>query len=256
MLRRSKPTNHAPIGLAFDWRHGEIVIAEFLPDGHSYEIYRAATDERRSVNIDTNDLRTTLLSGNAHTQQLKGVVAEDSDETILNALLSKASLTPNAALAFTRSLDGRVLLTQVDRNAVHIAATQIQDWHLQQRPELSRAPEPSLTIDTRTRAIARVCSLSAYHQQSPPPLQTTALVVLGSEDYSFGLWSPNTGLVYETEENFEGGAILEDKCEQAAYGLSRLITPSTLEGLNLPPVEKVIVSAPDDATVPLIEALK
>lgn len=255
MLRRSKQTNRAPVGLAFDHRHGEIVIADFSPDGQSYDVYRKATDERRSVNIDTTDLRTTLLGGNAHTQQLKGVVAEDTDETILHALAAQAANSPYAAFGFSRSPDGRVLLTQVDRNAINEVDSLINEWYVEQQPELTRAPQPSLTIETRTRAIARVWSLSTQHQQSVLA-GTTALLVLGRDDYSFGLWSASAGLVYETEENFEGGATLEDKCEHAGNGLCRLITPSTLEGLSLSPVDQVIVSAPDDTIAPLIETLQ
>lgn len=254
MLRRSKPTNRAPIGFAFDHRNGEVVVADFSADGHSYDLYRAPIDERRSVNIETGDLRTTLLGGNAHTDQLRNVTADDSDETILNAVLALAAENSHNAFSYSRTRDGRVLVTQVDRTAVNDIATQVARWYEQQQVQGSRAPEPSLTIETRTRAIARVWSLSTNGQSSPG--ETTAFLVLGRDDYSFGLWSETTGLVYETEEKFETGAILEDKCDHARNMLCRLINPSTLDGLHLPPVSRVIVSAPGDTIAPLIETLR
>ena len=254
MLRRKKPANRAPIGFAFDHRNGEVVVADFSADGHSYDLYRAAIDERRSVNIETGDLRTTLLGGNAHTDQLRNVTADDSDETILNAVLALAAENSHNVFSFSRTPDGRVLVTQVDRTAVNDIAAQVARWYEQQQVQGSRAPEPSLTVETRTRAIARVWSLSTNYQTAPSG--TTALLVLGRDDYSFGLWSETTGLVYETEENFESGAILEDKLDHARNMFCRLINATTIDGLHLPPVSRVVVSAPEDAIQPLIETLK
>src|ERR1700730_14345412 len=84
--KQGAPQN--PCGLCIDQRNGQIVIAEFGSDG-GLDIYRPLISERRAINILTSDIRTTLLGGNAHTDQIHAPVnTNDDDEVILKALAS------------------------------------------------------------------------------------------------------------------------------------------------------------------------
>ena len=88
MLKRNHTTQpSSPCGLAFDDRNGQIVLAEFAASG-GFDITRAVIGERRAVNLLSNDLRTTLTRGNAHTDALPLALSPDaSEETILRAIL-------------------------------------------------------------------------------------------------------------------------------------------------------------------------
>src|SRR5215211_5823334 len=164
----------SPCGLAFDDRNGQIVIAEYAAAG-GFDIYKAVIGERRAINVISNDLRTTLTRGNAHTDALPLSVAPDaSEETILKAIIEKTNGDKTHLLTFTRTPDCRIIITQ----------------------------DKTLRAETRTRAISRLWRAT----QTDTPLGTAAILVLGEDDYTIGLWSEQSGLVYETEEAFERGA--------------------------------------------------
>src|SRR4051812_49124656 len=189
-MRKKQPALQTPTGLAIDEQKGTIVVAEIAPDGKSYEVYESPIAEKRAVNIINSDIRTTLLDGNAHTEQLRSVEASDDDETILTALLPESN--NGHALSFVRSGDGRVLTVSVDQTSVNEVASRIANWLESQQPEHIRLPSPSLVIETRTRAIARAWSISTQ-QGEHAPTDTVAFLVLGRNDYALGLWSQATG---------------------------------------------------------------
>jgi|GEM_PF-1720253 len=246
--KQTAPQN--PCGLCIDPRNGQIVIAEFGADG-GFDIYRPQLNERRAVNIFNTDLRTTLLGGNAHTDQIHAPVdANSDDEAILKEIISLDD--ENHALGFSRTPDGRVLTTQVDQRSVNDVSDQILRWFAQQQPENTKIPEPTLRIETRTRAIARVWS----SRNQPSPGGTVAFLVLSGNDYAAGLWSEATGLVYETEEQFEGGSTANIKCEHAREMFCRLVAQNTLDDLQLAPVTNVVVSAPEDLEPIILDLLQ
>lgn len=246
---RKQTTPQNPCGLCIDPRNGQIVIAEFGADG-GLDIYRPQISERRAINIFNTELRTTLLGGNAHTDQLHAPVdANNDDEAILKAIISLDDETHS--LGFSRTPDGRVLTTQVDQRSLNDVSGQILRWFAQQQPENTRTPEPTLRIETRARAIARLWNAS----NQPTPEGAVAFLVLSGSDYAAGLWSENTGLVYETEEQFEGGSTANIKCEHAREMFCRLVAQNTLDDLELPPVNNVVVSAPEDLEPIILELL-
>src|SRR6266481_6038833 len=88
--RHQSAQPQSPCGLAFDHRNGQIVIAEYAASG-GYDIYRAVLGERRSVNLESTDLRTTLTKGNAHTDALSFPISRDAaEEEVLRTIIEKS----------------------------------------------------------------------------------------------------------------------------------------------------------------------
>lgn len=252
-MRKKKPVLNTPTGLALDLETRMVTIAEISPDRTSYSIYQVPLGEKRAANIINSDIRATLCGGNAHTEQLRTVEAGDDDETILNAVLQAAN--DGRAYSFSRTADNRVVCTQVDQPAVTEIASYIGSWLDDQRPPHVSVPTPSLIVETRTRAIARAWSMSTQYGEHSPG-GTVAFIVLSKRDYGFALWSEQTGLVYETEEPFEPGTTVDDMCDHVRTVFSKVIDESTIHALQLPPVTKAIVSAPDDLIETLIQVLR
>jgi Tfp pilus assembly protein PilN len=249
-MKKPKPTVH-PTGLCIDERNAQIIIADYAPDG-GFDIHRALLDEPRTVNITSADLRTIVDNANAHTQATPAPVsASDSDEAIITSLLDPARDTSGLISNFTRTPDGRILLTQAEERSVATTTRVIEQWlTIQQPTHFDRLPH-RLRVETRTRAIARVW----HHTSQAPEFETVAFLVLSNDDYAVGLWSKQTGLVYETEESFEAGATAQIKCKHSRNMFARLIAAGTIENLHLSPVTKAIVSAPEDLQDQLLALL-
>src|SRR6266436_8689379 len=133
LFGQKQAATSTPCGLAFDPNNREVVIAEHAADG-GFDIYRVPIDERRSVNITSTDLRTTLLAGNAHTDATQlGVSPDAPDEEILQALAAATESDPHA-YAFTRTPDKRLLVTQVEQPAVTEVVHLADRWLNEQQP--------------------------------------------------------------------------------------------------------------------------
>ena len=252
MFKRNHPLQpSSPCGLAFDDRNGQFIIAQFAAAG-GFDIYRDVIGERRAVNLLSNEIRTTLARGNAHTDALPLALSPDApDETILRAILEKTkgdrTLLPN----FSRTPDGRIIVTQVDSSAVDQIVHRTEKWLEEQQPTHINAEEKTIRTETRTRAITRLWR--AGEVDTPPG--TAAILLLSDDDYTIGLWSEHSGLVYETEEDFEPGASTEIKCFHTRDTLAKFITGASLAKLKLPNVTTVVLSASDsygDAMVSLL----
>ncbi len=115
-------------------------------------------------------------------------------------------------------------------------------WLDDQQPEHTRPQEKTLRAETRTRAITRLWRASLGDIQ---PTGTAAILVIGDNDYAIGLWSEQTGLVYETEELFEPGAGIEIKCQHARDVFTKFVAPASLAKLKLPEVTNAVLSAAD-----------
>ncbi|MDX6576495.1 MAG: hypothetical protein QOE96_2448 [Blastocatellia bacterium] len=250
-MKKPKPTVH-PTGLCIDERNAQIIIADYAPDG-GFDIHRALLDEPRTVNITSTDLRTIVDNANAHTQATPAPVsASDSDEAIITSLIDPARDTSGLISNFTRTPDGRILLTQAEERSVARTTRVIEQWLTIQQPTHVDGLPHRLRVETRTRAIARVW----HHTSQAPEFETVAFLVLSNDDYAVGLWSKETGLVYETEESFEAGATAQIKCKHSRNMFARLIAAGTIENLQLPPVTKAIVSAPEDLQDQLLAVLR
>lgn len=240
-MKKPKPTAY-PTGLSIDERNAEIIVADYAPDG-GFDIHRSPINEARRVNITSTDLRAVVDDANAHTQATPASLsASDSDEVIINALLDPQRDSSGLISNFTRTPDGRVLLTQAEEVSVAKTTRVIEHWlTIQQPTHIDQLPH-RLRVETRTRAIARVW----HHAAQAPDTGTVAFLVLSRDDYAVALWSKDTGLVYETEESFEAGATAQIKCQHSRNMFARLIAAGTIQNLNLPQVTRAIVSAPGD----------
>jgi hypothetical protein len=242
MFKRNHPLQpSSPCGLAFDDRNGQIIIAEFASSG-GFDIHKAVIGERRAVNLLSTDLRTTLTRGNAHTEPLPLAISVDaSEETILKAVLEKTKRDTTLRANFIRSSDSRIIATQVDASALDETIQRTNKWLQDQLPEHFKTDDKTLRVETRTRVITRLWRAT----QVDMPTGTTAILVLGENDYTIGLWCEQSGLVYETEEDFERGASTEIKCIHTRDTLAKFITSASLARLRLPNVTAVVLSAAD-----------
>jgi len=243
MFKRNQSAQpQSPCGLAFDHRNGQIVIAEYAANG-GFDIYRAIIGERRSVNLASTDLRTTLTKGNAHTDAPSLPVSPDAaEEEILRTIIERSQGDQSHVLAFTRTPDARIVVTQVEALAVTEIVRRTDQWLDDQQPEHTQPQEKTLRAETRTRAITRLWRASLGDIQ---PTGTAAILVIGDNDYAIGLWSEQTGLVYETEELFEPGAGIEIKCQHARDVFTKFVAPASLAKLKLPEVTNAVLSAAD-----------
>ncbi|HKR60745.1 MAG TPA: hypothetical protein VJS64_13575 [Pyrinomonadaceae bacterium] len=229
----------SPCGLAFDDRNGQFVTAQYAVDG-GLDIRKAVIGERRAVNIFSTDVRTTLTRGNAHTDALPLALSPDApDEAILKAILEKTNGDTTHVLNFTRTADNRIIATQVDASAVDEIVLRTRNCLDDQQPDHVKTGNRTLRAETRTRAITRLWRAT----QVDAPSGTAAILVLSDNDYTIALWSEQSGLVYETEEDFEPGAKSEIKCLHTRDTLAKFITSASLAKLKLPNVTYVVLSA-------------
>ncbi len=243
MFKRNHPLQQpsSPCGIAFDDRNGQMIVAEFSASG-GLHIQKPIIGERRAVNLLGNDLRTTLSRGNAHTDALPLAVSPDApEETILRAILQKTNGDRTHRLSFTRTPDSRIIVTQVDASSVDQTVHRTEKWLEDQQPSHVYAEQNTIRAETRTRAITRLWR--SGHIETPPG--TAAILVVSEDDYTIGLWSEQSGLVYETEEDFEPGASTEIKCFHTRDTLAKFITAASLAKLKLPNVTTVVLSASD-----------
>ena len=229
----------SPCGLAFDDRNGQFVTAQYAVDG-GLDIRKAVIGERRAVNIFSTDVRTTLTRGNAHTDALPLALSPDApEEAILKAILEKTNGDTTHVLNFTRTADNRIIATQVDASAVDEIVLRTRNCLDDQQPDHVKTGNRTLRAETRTRAITRLWRAT----QVDAPSGTAAILVLSDNDYTIALWSEQSGLVYETEEDFEPGAKSEIKCLHTRDTLAKFITSASLAKLKLPNVTYVVLSA-------------
>lgn len=229
----------SPCGLAFDDRNGQFVTAQYAVDG-GLDIRKVVIGERRAVNIFSTDVRTTLTRGNAHTDALPLALSPDApEEAILKAILEKTNGDTTHVLNFTRTTDNRIIATQVDASAVDEIVLRTRNCLDDQQPDHVKTGDRTLRAETRTRAITRLWRAT----QVDAPLGTAAILVLSDNDYTIALWSEQSGLVYETEEDFEPGAKSEIKCLHTRDTLAKFITSASLAKLKLPNVTCVVLSA-------------
>lgn len=249
-MRRRTKTTQLPTGLYLDQRNATATVIEYGPNG-DFSKHVIPIDERRQVNITSSDLRTVVANANAHSQYSPPLNGDQSDDEILEALIQKLGPAPGLIANYTRTRDNQVLLTQADEAAVSVLTNRIREWLETQRADHAPKVDYILRVETRTRAIARLWASSADTAAD----ETVAFLILSDDDCAFALWSADTEIAYETEDRFERGAGSTIKCQHALDTLLKLISPGTLASLNLPPVNTIVVSAPDDFQDQLIAVL-
>lgn len=243
LFRREQPVQESPYGLAFDEEKGEAVIAEYASDG-GFEIHRVPADERRVVNIGTSDIRTCVLGWNAHTSLAQlPVTAESTDEEILSSILEAANTDPNAAafnFTYSRTPDRLLTLTQAETADIADTLRKANAWlDMQRATHVNQEDGSHIRLETRTRCNMRVWLSSAVDADTG----NIAFLTVGAGGYAMGLWSAQSGYIYETEERFERGASLEMIAGHTRDVLIKFIAPSSLAQLGLDSVGRVVVSA-------------
>ncbi len=243
LFRREQPIEESPCGLAFDEEKNDVVIAEYASDG-GFEIHRVPADERRAVNIDTSDVRTSVLGWNAHTSLAQlPVTAESTDEEILRSIIEAAQTDPNAAafnFTYSRTPDRLLTLTQAETADIADTLRKANAWlDTQRATHLKQEDRARIRLETRTRCNMRLWLSSGVDVDTG----NTAFLTVGAGGYAMGLWSPHSGYIYETEERFERGASLEMIAAHTRDVLIKFIAPSSLAQLGLDFVGRVVVSA-------------
>ena len=176
MFKRHHPQQPlSPCGVAFDDRNGQIIVADFSASG-GLHIQKAIIGERRAVNLFSNDLRTTLSRGNAHTDAPPLALSPDaSEETILRAILEKTNGDRSRLVqSFTRTPDSRIIVTQVDASAVDEIIGRTERSIEEQQPTHISFEGNTIRVETRTRAITRLWR----DRHVDTPQGTTAILVL------------------------------------------------------------------------------
>src|SRR5574341_116349 len=243
LFRREQSVQESPCGLAFDEEKNDVVIAEYSSDG-GFEIHRVPTEERRAVNIDTSDVRTCVLGWNAHTSLARlEVTAESSDEEILRSIIEAANSDPNAAafnFTYSRTPDRLLTLTQAETADIAESLRKANAWlDTQRATHVKQEHRAHIRLGTRTRCNMRVWLSSGVGVDAG----NTAFLTVGAGGYAMGLWSPQSGYIYETEERFERGASLEMIAIHTRDVLIKFIAPSSLAQLGVDLVGRVVVSA-------------
>jgi hypothetical protein len=243
LFGREQPVEESPCGLAFDEEKGEAVIAEYASDG-GFEIHRVPADERRAVNINASDVRTCVLGWNAHTSLARlPVTAESTDEEILRSIIEAANTDPNAVafnFTYSRTPDRLLTLTQAETADIADTLRKANAWlDTQRATHLKQEDRARIRLETRTRCNMRVWLSNGVDVDTG----NTAFFTVGAGGYAMGLWSPQSGYIYETEERFERGASLEMIAAHTRDVLIKFIAPSSLAQLGLDFVGRVVVSA-------------
>jgi hypothetical protein len=242
LFRREQPVEESPCGLAFDEEKNDVVIAEYASDG-GFDIHRVPADERRAINIGTSDIRTCVLGWNAHTSLAQlPVTVESTDEEILRSITEAAQTDPNAAafnFTYSRTADRLLTLTQAETADIADTLRKANAWLATQRAtHLKQEDRARIRLETRTRCNMRVWLSNGVDVNTG----NTAFLTVGAGGYGMGLWSPQSGYIYETEERFERGARLEMVAAHTRDVLIKFIAPSSLAQLGLDSVGRVVVS--------------
>lgn len=233
-------------GVAFDSHTDEVVIAERIVGG-GFQIWRVGRSESRAVNIAAGEARTAVLGWSAHTDRSQSISeSEADDEAVLRALVEAAQSLPHAetsSFSWSRTPDRKITITQAERRDLERTVAQISPWlSAQVPPHLPRTRQLRVRVETVTRSIARLW-LSEAGEHSLALQRTVAFVTAGREGYAIGLWSAETGLVYETEELFEADASPEMAVAHTCESVMKLIAPASLAQFSLDPASAIVVSA-------------
>lgn len=242
---RRAPAQETYCGLAFDDETNEVILAERAQDddGGGFTIWSVPRSEQRTVNVIMTEVRTTVLGCSAHTDRSQLIEYAAHDEAVLATLSDAIKRNSQHALtsyAWARTPEGKITITQADRADVERTVNEATMWLDAQRAPY-QSLRPHLRVETATRAIARLWLYEASDERRIAA-RTVALLTANGEGYALGLWSNETGLIYETEERFEIGGTIEMACAHTCESLIKLISPASLAQLSLPAVTTVVVS--------------
>ena len=233
-----------PCGVAFDRASGDAVIAERLKGG-GFDVKRVGRDEAQAAFITAPELRTVIAGWSAHTDRTPlAVSSSDSDEHILTQLIEAQAQnegTMNLRFTFSRTRDGRVVLTQALRAEAEETVAGVRSWASGQ--SVTAAQPLTVKVDTATRCVMRLWLEGPVSRGEIKADSTVAVLVVGEDGYGMGLWGTDSGFVYETGEKFKSGAVEVQLAGHIHAKLSSFVSAATVGKLGLHPVEHLIVAA-------------
>src|SRR5215207_6110946 len=233
-----------PCGVAFDRASADVVIAERRKGG-GFDVRRVGRDEAQAVLITAPELRTVIAGWSAHTDRTTlAVTAADSDDHILTQLIEAQAQnegTMNLRFTFSRTRDGRVVLTQALRAEAEETVSGVRSWASAQR--VTAAQPLTVKVDTATRSVMRLWLEGPVSRGEIKADSTVAVLVVGEDGYGMGLWGTDSGFVYETGEKFKAGAVEVQLAGHIHAKLSSFVSAATVGKLGLHPVKHLIVAA-------------
>ncbi|MFL6284632.1 MAG: PilN domain-containing protein [Pyrinomonadaceae bacterium] len=243
-------------GVSFDRTTASVALADRDAAGR-ISVRRVAAFEPMAAQITSDVVLSTIGGWSGHTDRTSlPVSAADDDEQILSLLLEAQAQnegTVNLRFTFTRTLDGRVVLTQALRAEAEESVSSLRSWLSSQRVTAA-APVP-LGLDTATRSVARLWLSGPVVRDELKPGATVAILVVGEDGYGLALWGANAGLVYETGERFKPGANEVQLASHITSKLSNFVAPATVDKLGLPPVKHLVVALSERIRPHLVEFL-
>lgn len=233
-----------PCGVAFDRASDDVVIAEGRKGG-GFDVKRVGRDEAQAALVTAPELRTVIAGWSAHTDRTPlAVTSADSDEHILTQLIEAQAQnegTMNLRFTFSRTRDGRVVLTQALRAEAEETVSGVRSWASAQR--VTSAQPLTVKVDTATRCVMRLWLEGPVGRGEVKADSTVAVLVAGEDGYCLGLWGTDTGFVYETGEKFKAGAVEVQLAGHIHAKLSSFVSAATVGKLGLHPVKHLIVAA-------------
>ncbi len=244
-LRPGKTTGaEQPCGIAFDRASDNVVIAEGRKGG-GFDVKRVGSGEAQAAVITSHELRTVIAGWSAHTDRTPlAVSSSDSDEHILTQLIEAQAQnegTMNLRLTFSRTRDGRVVLTQALRAEAGETVAGVRSWASGQ--SVTAAQPLTVKVDTATRCVMRLWLEGPVGRGEIKADSTVAVLVVGEDGYGMGLWGTDSGFVYETGEKFKSGAVEVQLAGHIHAKLSSFVSAATVGKLGLHPVKHLIFAA-------------
>ena len=233
-----------PCGVTFDSAAGDVVVAERLGGG-GFDVRRALAREPRAARVAAAEIRTVISGWSAHTDRTPlPLTAADSDEQILSRLIEAQAEnegTINLRFTYSRTRDGRIVLTQSLRAEAEETVAAVREW-LRGQSVASPAP-PAVRTDTAARCIMRLWLEGPAGRGEVEEDSTVAVLIVGEDGYGMGLWGSGSGFVYETGERFKAGAIEAQLAAHIHAKLSSFVSGATVGKLGLSPVKHLVVAA-------------
>lgn len=261
LSKRQPTTAPTDCGLSFDRDRNEVVMVEQAADG-SYDITRVPADETRAVNLTALVIHTVTSGWGVHTDRtpVVTVTPEADDKAVLEAHIQAANASNGSAgirYAFTRTRDNSaILLTQTRSSDVEETCEATADWAARQAAGLKGYDvKPAIRVETVSRAIARLWLSGPVIRPDYAEAATTLFLTAGKDGFAVGIWSPDSGFVYETEESHHKGA---DAKLLAGHILSKIIkmaSASSLNELSLKPIKQIVITSVESLLQPLMDRL-
>lgn len=234
-----------PTAVVFDKERDEVVIV-VLSDAGEFEINRVPASESRAANITAAEISTNVTGWSAHTDKSPvPIQIEADDKTVLKRLIDAAAAdigSKDLRYTFSRTPVRNIVLTQAHLSHVTETISNVTEWLKNQQTDLLNDASPAIRLETNARLIARLWLDGPVQRAEWDASSTVVFLSVGTDGSSVGLWSAQSGYVYETEERFRTDASLDQIAWHIHNNLLKLISSSSLNKLSLEPVTHLVLS--------------